>query len=112
MINIHTCTIGYPNLIIAIIALMHGQFLQLVNDVISSTRVKVQIWIGTSIWACHRSKAVVRDLVFIKVIPTYVGGVTHFETHMTLGVCRCVLHRQDTGWSRSHISILRWSYEL
>jgi hypothetical protein len=27
MINIHTCTIRCPNLIIAIVAVMHGQFL-------------------------------------------------------------------------------------
>jgi hypothetical protein len=27
-------------------------------------------------------------------------------------VCRSFLHQQDTGWSRSCISVLRWSYKL
>jgi hypothetical protein len=26
--------------------------------------------------------------------------------------CRCFLHRQDTGWSRLCVPVLRWSCEL
>jgi hypothetical protein len=29
-----------------------------------------------------------------------------------LDISRCFLHRQDTGWSRSHVPIPRWSWEL
>jgi hypothetical protein len=32
--------------------------------------------------------------------------------NMCLYICRCFLHRQDIGWSRSRVPILRWSGEL
>jgi hypothetical protein len=83
MINIHTCTVGCPNFIIAVVALMHGQFLQLVSDVISSTGIKVPIWINTSRWTCHRNKTFVGNIIFIEAVPTYIDSVTHFE-HLTL----------------------------
>jgi hypothetical protein len=28
------------------------------------------------------------------------------------GLCRCFLHRQDTGWSRSRVPVLRWFCKL
>jgi hypothetical protein len=73
-----------PNLIIVIVALMHGQFLQLAGDVISHTGSKVPIWINNSRWTCHHNKTVVEDVISIEAVTTYVGSVPHFETHLAL----------------------------
>jgi hypothetical protein len=62
MINVHTCTIGCPYLIIAMIPVMHGEFVQLASETVSGIGVEVPIWIGTirlgsscSPWLTHSS---------------------------------------------------------
>jgi hypothetical protein len=34
------------------------------------------------------------------------------ENSTVLESCRCFMHRQDIGWSRSRVPVLRWSSEL
>jgi hypothetical protein len=54
--------------------------------------------------------AVSRVSMFGPILAAYV--ILSFHCARGLVQCRCFLHRQDTGWLRSHIPILRWSYEL
>jgi hypothetical protein len=47
IINVHTYAIGRPYLIIAMIPVMHGEFVQLIGDIVSGVEVEVLIWIGS-----------------------------------------------------------------
>jgi hypothetical protein len=47
IINVHTCAIGRPYLIITMIPVMHGEFVQLIGDIVSGMEVEVLFWIGT-----------------------------------------------------------------
>jgi hypothetical protein len=42
--------------------------------------------------------------------PSYTNLIQQLNINETL--CQCFLHRQDIGWSRSCIPVLRWSCEL
>jgi hypothetical protein len=46
-INVHTYAISFLYLIIAMIAIMHHQFVEFSGDVISSLRIKVTIGVST-----------------------------------------------------------------
>jgi hypothetical protein len=82
MNNIHTCSIGRPDLIIAIISFMHSELLKFTQYVISCARVKVPVGVSTIGRSRHGNKAIVGDGFFIKPIPTYVGGVDRLHANL------------------------------
>jgi hypothetical protein len=57
MNNIHTCTVGRPDLVIAIVMFMHDR-----------NGVEVPVWIGSIGTRHHSSKMIVGDELFIKFI--------------------------------------------
>jgi hypothetical protein len=61
---------------------------------------------GDLVWL-HLRKEQVPDLRKNKLMSHVDGPFKILEK-----ICQCFLHRQDIGWSRSRVPILRWSCEL
>jgi hypothetical protein len=63
-------------LIMAVIPVMHGKFVKLTGDMISGAGVEILAGIIPMGSRCSCSRLGLRQVFFIKPIPTDVGGVT------------------------------------
>jgi hypothetical protein len=90
MNNINTCT-DCPDLVITIVMFMHGELLKFICDMVHRTGVEVSVWIDNIRRRCHSSKANVRDELFIKSIPTYVGSVARLHVDVEARGLDCLL---------------------
>jgi hypothetical protein len=80
-VNMHTCAVGCPNLIITVVRIMHGEFIQFTCDIISSSRVKILNGIGT-MRCSSSSRFLVLDIFFVEAIPADVGHVSRPEADL------------------------------
>jgi hypothetical protein len=85
MSNVHTCVICCPDLVIAMVGLMHGELLELTRDVVRCPRVQVPIWV-TSRYRCHACQASVRYRLFIVSVSAIGSRVPDFEANCAAGV--------------------------
>jgi hypothetical protein len=81
MDNIHTCIVCHPDLLVAVVLLMHGKLLKLTGDVVGLFLVKIPIWIGVR-GRCHGSHLIIRDAILIIAVPKGSHGVTDLHAHL------------------------------
>jgi hypothetical protein len=82
MDNIHTCIVHDPNLVIAIVWLVHGKRLKFPGNMICGARVEVPIGIDSSRCGGHARHAVVRHEILIVHVPTISCGVPDFHANL------------------------------
>jgi hypothetical protein len=82
VINIHTFLISSPDLIIALVPLMHHQLLKFTGDMMRSTRVEVPVWVigrGGS-----NRNVIIWSMGLIKPIPANGSCVPNLVAHLAL----------------------------
>jgi hypothetical protein len=82
--NLHTCPICSLNVVVPVVAFMHGELFNLTGDVVGCPRV--QIPVGVSISGCrgHSSNMLLGDVNYIKSVPADTCCVPYLEAHLAL----------------------------
>jgi hypothetical protein len=84
MSNVHIWPVGCVDLVGAGGRCMHSQVVQVTGNMISGTRIGVPHVVGAGRGG-RGGGALFRYIVFIKAVPTFVGGVPNLEAHLALG---------------------------
>jgi hypothetical protein len=65
---------------------VHGKALEFTSDMVRSAGVQVPVWLIASRGRLHSNNTGRRDIILIKLVRAYIGGVTKFHTDLAHGM--------------------------
>jgi hypothetical protein len=83
MSYVHTRSISRMNLIMAGVGIVHYEAVEIAYYMISGARICVRRLVDAQ-RRCSNNFELVRDAVFVKMVPTIVGGASKLKAHLTL----------------------------
>ena len=90
MRNSQTCTICYVNLILATIAVMHGEAVQVIGEVVGGARVKIPVVVGDTM-GDHVARAVTIALIdMVEAVATLESFMAKLLVDLALGAIAAV----------------------